>query len=98
MGTLDHWSAATDNYDFFSFSVQTSNALAKSYPGVPDWAVPSVKLDINILGSQVWGTRTRFPSLEIWMYTDSYAWQLYYHDAGHWYDSPAWLGLQVVSL
>jgi len=95
-GTLDSWATGTDNYDFFSFYVETSNALAQaSLPSLIQWAVPSVKLDITILGSQVWGTRTSFPSLEIWMYTDSYAVQLYYHDAGHWYDSPLWLATSV---
>ena len=29
-------------------------------------------------------------------YTDSGAKRLYYHNAGHWYDSPSWLGLEVV--
>jgi len=99
-GSLDQWTA--DSYGgVFTFYIETSNALAKTWTGVPDWAVPSVKLDITIIdnsfGTTAYGTRTRFPSLEIWKYTDSSTERLYYHNAGHWYDSPAWLGLSVVS-
>jgi len=95
-GNLDNWASVTDNDNLFSFYVETSNALAQaSLPNWLKWAVPSVKLDITIEGSKVSGTRTSFPSLEIWMYTDSYAVELYYYDAGHWYDSPLWLATSV---
>jgi len=31
------------------------------------------------------------------MYDDKGAYELYYHDAGHWYDSPLWLATSTES-